>query len=246
MPADTVELWFVDLDACAPALAEIEAAAPRLSDEDRQRTDALAGPREASRRRTAYIALRLAIERLSGPGVRRQPFMREASGRPTLPASGIAFSLAHTDNLALVGVTRLATIGVDIERTRPIRMSPHHIGDIRAAGAGLARDALPRGSGERTFLQAWARIEAFTKARGVTLMHTLADLGLRDRPDRPPPVAEIQSTARRLARTASLHVMDVRLPRGLYGAIAVPRRFTARVRNFPVGRTELADFVRTI
>ena len=214
-----MELWLVDLDACAPALAEIERDTPRLSPEDRERADALTDPREASRRRAAYTALRLAIERLAGPGVRGHPLTRDNSGKPELPGSGVAFSLAHTDDLALIGVTRLATIGVDLEKMRPIRMSPRHIADLCAAGAGLGREPLPVGSTERTFLQAWARIEAFTKARGHTLQRTLADLGLRNRPDRPPSPAETQSAARRLTRTAGLHVMDIKLGPTLHAAV---------------------------
>jgi 4'-phosphopantetheinyl transferase len=240
MSAPPVELWLVDLDACAPALAEIETAAPRLSDDDRQRAGALADSREASRRRTAHIALRLAIERLSGPAVRGQPFTREASGRPILPASGIAFSLAHTGNLALIGVTRLSTIGVDIEKVRPIRMSPHRVAEICAAGAGLGRELLPRTGIHRTFLQAWARLEAFTKARGHTLQHSLSDLGLRNHSGRPPSPAEIQLAARRLARNAGLHVVDLGALRGIHAAVATPYPIrSTRFRHLPSDSSEL-------
>jgi 4'-phosphopantetheinyl transferase len=244
MPDRIVEWWLVDLDACAPALQAIERAIPRLSPDDRRRAAALADPREAARRRAAYTALRIAIERLAGPAVRAQPFTRDDSGKPTLPLSGVAFSLAHTNELALIGVTRLATIGIDLERMRPIRMSLRHIDDIRAAGAGLGREPLPGGT-EHAFLQAWARIEAFTKARGHTLLHTLAGLGLRNRPQRPPSPAETQSTARRLARTANLHVTDIKLPLDLHGAVAVPRALlAARVRMFPADQSELANLLR--
>lgn len=244
MPADLIELWLVDLDACAPALEAIERDIPRLSPDDRERADALADPREAARRRAAYIAIRIAIERLAGPAVRAQPFTRDNSGKPTLPDSGVAFSLAHTNELALIGVTRLAAIGVDLEKMRPIRMSPRHIDDIRAAGAGLGREPLPQGP-EHAFLQAWARIEAFAKARGHTLLHTLAALGLRNRPQRPPSPAETQTTARRLARSARLHVTDIKLPRDLHGAVAVPRALlAARVRILPADQSELANLMR--
>ena len=244
MPDRIVELWLVDLDACAPALQAIERAIPRLSPDDRRRAAALADPREAARRRAAYTALRIAIERLAGPAVRARPFTRDDSGKPTLPDSGVAFSLAHTNELALIGVTRLATIGVDLEKTRPFRMSPRHLNDIRAAGAGLGREPLPRRA-EHAFLQAWARIEAFTKARGHTLLHTLADLGLRNRPQHPPSPGETQTTARRLVRTSGLHVTDIKLPRDLHGAVALPHPLlAARVRMFPTEHAELANLMR--
>jgi 4'-phosphopantetheinyl transferase len=239
-PDNCVELWFVDLDACAPALAEIERSTPRLSPEDSQRAGALADPRERCRRRAAYTALRLAIERLAGPAVRGEPFTRDTSGKPTLPARAIAFSLAHTGDLALIGVTRLAAIGVDLEKSRPIHMSPHHVAEICAAGAGLGRELLPRAGTQRTFLQAWVRLEAFTKARGHTLQRSLSELGLRNHSCRPSSPAEIRVTARRLARNAGLHVVDLGAPLGIHAAVATPYPIRSlRFRHFPSDSSEL-------
>ncbi len=67
-------------------------------------------------------------------------------------------------------------------------------------------------------VQAWVRLEAFTKARGRALLGTLADLGLRGTGLPPPPPACLEAAARALVWRAGLTVADVRLPPGLQGA----------------------------
>jgi 4'-phosphopantetheinyl transferase len=240
MAADSVELWLVDLDACGPALQALEEAAPRLSAEDRERASRVPQPQEAARRLTAYIALRIAIERMAGAGVRGGAFERSPAGKPRLDGTFVQFSLSHTEDLALIGVTRAQPIGVDLEKVRSVRMDHRHMDAIRAAGAGLGREPLPGLSAERAFLQAWARLEAFTKARGDTLPKTLAATGVRGRSHGKTTLAEIEARARRLAHGAGLFVSDVRLPPGLHGAVATARALPfARAVSFPADRPAL-------
>jgi len=240
MASDSVELWLVDLDACGPAIQALERDTPRLSAEDRERASRVPQPQEAARRLTAYIALRVAIERMGGAGVRGQAFVRSPAGKPRLDGVSVQFSLSHAEDFALIGVTRAQPIGVDIEKTRPVRMDQRHTDAIRAAGAGLGREPFPGLSAERAFLQAWARLEAFTKARGATLPKTLADTGIRGRSHGKTTPVEVEARARRLAHAAGLFVSDVRLPPGLHGAVATARALPfARAVSFPAGRPAL-------
>lgn len=240
MAADSVELWLVDLDACGPALRALEGDMPRLSAEDIERASLVPQPQEAARRLTAYTALRVAIERMAGAGVRGHPFVRDRAGKPRLDGASVAFSLSHTEDLALIGVARAQPIGVDIEKVRSVRIGRGHTDAIRAAGAGLGREPLPGLSAERAFLQAWARLEAFTKARGDTLPKTLADADVRGRSQGTTTTPEIEARARRLAYGAGLFVRDVRLPPGLYGAVATGRALPfARAVRFPADRSAL-------
>lgn len=236
MPAEPIDLWLVKLDASAAALEAIERKTPRLSDEDRARAATFP---DARTRLAAYCALRLIIERTAGASVRTQPFARDRSGKPRLDGAGIAFNLAHTHAFALIAVTRQATVGIDLEQVRPITMAQHHQDAIRAAGAGLARAPLPDGDAKHAFLQAWARLEAFTKARGVALQRTLEDVGVRGRNGRTTN-ARIRVSARRLAHRARLAVAGVPLPPGLHGAIAAPRLpARLRARLLPADRAGL-------
>jgi 4'-phosphopantetheinyl transferase len=232
------ELWLVDLEAAAPALEALERDLPRLSGDDRARALRPNDARERRHRLVAYMGLRVVLERVAGAEVRGQRFVRDPRGKPHLGAGGTAFSLSHTDGLALIGVARAGTIGVDLERTRPLRMSSRRREEILAVAAGLA--AVPMGdpASDEALLRAWCRLEAFAKARGEGLSHVLGELGLRDAGGRQLPCNQIAAAARRLARQSGLEVAEVKLPPGLYGAVAAsgltlsprPRRFPAEAQ----------------
>lgn len=229
-----IELWLVDLEQCAAGLEALERDAPRLADDDRDRAGAIGDLRERRHRLTAYTALRVLLERVVGAGVRGRPFVRGPGGKPRIEEGGAEFSVSHTQGLALIGVTRALPIGVDLEKARVVRMAPRRHGEILAAGVGLGDKPLPDLGTDRAFLQAWARLEAFTKARGRALALTLADLDLRGKGRQQVPLTHVGSAARRLAREAGLMVRDVKLPPGLHGAVAAPRGARlARVRLFP-------------
>jgi phosphopantetheinyl transferase len=237
-----IELWLVDLSQCAPALEALERDTPRLAHDDRDRAQAIADPRERSHRFAAYAALRVLLERCAGSAVRGQRFVRVGGLKPRLGDAGVEFNLSHAEGLALIGVSRALPLGVDLEKVRPAKMSPRRLSEIIAIGAGLGGKLHPSLGVERTFIQAWARLEAFSKARGRGLAQTLTDLGLRGpgRRQVPPTLAVLEDAAHRLARKASLTVHDVRLPLAFHGAIAAPRGAQVQgVRSFPADRAQI-------
>jgi 4'-phosphopantetheinyl transferase len=216
------ELWLVDLAASGPALAAIERATPRLEAAERARAEALADPRERDERLAAHVALRLLVERVAGPAVRGRPLVRGPAGKPHLAGGGAELSLSHTAGFALIGVSATQAVGVDLEGMRPLGFSPRRRDEIAAAGTGLGGRPLPAGSGDRAVLQAWVRIEAFSKARGTALAQTLAHLGLRGPEHGRAPLPGLEDAARRLAAQAGLAVHDLSLPADLRGAVALP------------------------
>ena len=229
-----IELWLVDLGEVAPALQALERAVPRLAADDRARAFRLADARARRYRLAAYMALRIVLERAAGPRVRGARLLRGPGGKPRLAAGNIAFSLSHAGGLALIGVTTARAIGVDLERTRPIRMSGRRREETVAVGAGLAGAPMGDATSDAAVLQAWCRLEAFAKAHGWGLDAVLGDLGLRELRGRELPPANIEAAARGLARTVGIRVGDVRLPPGLHGAIALGGAARLpRVRNFP-------------
>ncbi len=239
---DSIELWLVDLGQCALALETLERDVPRLAADDRDRALAIDDPRERRHRLAAYTALRVLLERCAGPAVRGQRFLRDGDLKPRLGDRSAEFNLSHTEGLALIGVSRGLPLGVDIEKVRSAKMSPRRLGEFIAIGAGLGGKLLPSVGAERTFIQAWARLEAFTKARGRGLAQTLADLGLRGprRRQAPLTLAHLEDTARRLVRDANLAVHDVRLPLAFHGAVAAPRGVhVVGIRAFPADRAQI-------
>jgi 4'-phosphopantetheinyl transferase len=235
------ELWFVDLEATAPELEALERDVPRMSADDRHRAGRLSDPREQRYRLTAYVALRVVLERVGGPQVRGQRFVRSPSGKPRLRAADPAFSLSHSGSLALIGVARSQAIGVDLEDTRPVGMSRRRREEILAVGAGLAGRSRGDVDSDTAMLQAWCRLEAYAKAKGLGVARVLGELGLREASGRQLAPTAIEVAARGLVREAGLAVRDVKLAPGLHGAVAYAGAgVVPRLRRFPAERRAIA------
>jgi 4'-phosphopantetheinyl transferase len=92
-------------------------------------------------------------------------------GKPTLsPDCGVFFNLSHSEDQALLAVSRTARVGVDLEKIRPLsdaealaerHFSARECGHLQTLPAGTER--------ERAFFRCWTRKEAFVKCTGVGL-----------------------------------------------------------------------------
>ncbi len=236
-----IELWLVDLEAAAPALEALERETPRLAADDRARALRAADAHEQRHRLAAYTALRVVLERFAGPAMRGRKLLREASGKPHFGPGAPAFSLAHIEGLALIGVGEKGAIGVDLERSRTVRLSARRREEIVAVGAGLAARAAHDPVGEDAVLRAWCRLEAFSKAHGGGISHVLTEIGVRGRSGRQLALGHIETTARALAKAQGLQVADVSLPAGLFAAAAAPGlRRLPRPRRFPLDTHAIA------
>jgi 4'-phosphopantetheinyl transferase len=164
------EVWFVDLTACAPSLLQAEREFPRLPADDQ-----FGGHTE---RKVAHIALRVVLERHAGQVVRGMPFAVGDSGKPLLPAGLPFFSLSHCPGFALIAVDASGAVGVDLERTRSIRMPADRTRLLLAAASALAPSERELCDTGQDLLQAWVRLEAFAKADGRGIGHLLTALGI--------------------------------------------------------------------
>jgi len=118
-------------------------------------------PQHRRRYLRSHAALRAILRRYTDA---RLDFAVAEAGKPYLPqAPHLRFNLAHSHEMALVGVALDLEIGVDIERIR-------HLSDYAAIAerffpASEAADVVD----ESDFFRRWTRIEAVLKARGVGL-----------------------------------------------------------------------------
>lgn len=175
--AQTTELWCVNLAAGAPALHAIEQRTPRLSPADHARAAAFSDTGVREEWLATHIALRLLIERAAGPQWRCTTLDRSERGKPHLGGTQLAFSISHAPGLALIGLAPRGAIGVDVERTRPVRIGEARRARIEDAGAALIARPLPS-EGSARFLQAWVRLEAYAKADGCGIGRLLTRLGI--------------------------------------------------------------------
>lgn len=233
-----VEVWFVDVARAGPALAALEDALPRLSADELERAAALG--RNGGEWRLFRIALRLLLERIVGPRLRRVPFQTAPQGKPLMPwDAGVAFSLSHAGPYGLIAITD-REVGVDIEQDRPVQFPAHWQKAMLAAARALAAVSASSGPSQE-ILQAWVRLEAWGKARGSGIGVLLHDLGIRGpgwidrRRD-----LDFGRIAADLARQEGFTLHDLALPRPLYAALATRTGFTPLpIRPLPSDLTDL-------
>jgi len=130
--------------------------------------------------RRRYIAARGSLRQILGEYSGTPPaelrFCYGERGKPCLEShSALEFNLSHSGDIALLAVTRIGPIGIDVERVRPIE-------DL----LGLARRNfsrseyetlvdLPEAQHEDSFFRCWTRKEAYVKAVGDGLALSLDD-----------------------------------------------------------------------
>jgi phosphopantetheinyl transferase len=172
---DFVRLWRVNLDV----RPEVET---RLCDllchREVQRAEDIQSP--SVRRR--YVVARGTLRQLLGSLLDRPPrslaIEPGPAGKPRLVGAGdtLRFSLSHSADMAMIGVSSSDEVGVDLEHLRPI-----------PAAAGIARRLFSRREADfvgdggpscaaKRFLLCWTRKEALGKALGSGLSFDLLRL----------------------------------------------------------------------
>jgi 4'-phosphopantetheinyl transferase len=159
------ELWQVNL-----AQPVDEADRELLDANERARSARFHFDRDRGRYVVAHAALRRLLAQRTGRDVASLVIEAGQYGKPALAdAPRCAFSLSHSDELALVALADDGDIGVDLERVRSLSdieglerqcLTLHERHEL----AGLAPDAR-----SLAFLRRWTRKEACLKALGTGL-----------------------------------------------------------------------------
>lgn len=206
----SVQIYLIDLARNRASLEEAERGTPRLSAGDLARIQAFSHDEAAARNwRAARIGLRILLERSSaGEAARQADFVLGPHGRPALAGGHPHFSVSHSGGLALVAISDVGPIGIDLELPRSVAIGEPRRTRIVDAGRRLA--GLPRLEGlaaDDEFLWAWVRLEAAAKALGTGIGQMLSGQGVPD------------SRATATPQTIDLVVRDLEIPGG-FGAVA--------------------------
>ncbi len=160
-----------------------------LSEDERQRAERLRFERERRR----FVVCRAALRTILGSYLERPPselsFRTGAHGKPRLaPGEDIApihFNVSHSDELALVAVSRERELGVDIERVRPLDgmedIVARHFGPAEQQAFGRLAPA----ARQSMFYRHWTLKEAYLKAAGVGMSREPADIDVSGAGDHP-------------------------------------------------------------
>jgi len=133
----------------------------------------------------ARASLRRALSRYTGVRPEDIRFREGAHGKPALDGkiTQLEFNLSHSSGVALIAVTRVAPVGVDVERIR-------NIADIdsiiRSQFSNRERAQILRISAAdrlNAFYNCWTRKEAFIKAIGAGLTTPLTAFDVSVAPD---------------------------------------------------------------
>jgi 4'-phosphopantetheinyl transferase len=101
------------------------------------------------------------------PGPWGKPFL--ADGEGLHPQGAPCFNISHSGQLVLLGFHAVGAVGVDVERHRPdLRWRPIALRHLPSQEVSRIESLSPAAQG-MAFLQAWCRLEAGLKARGVGL-----------------------------------------------------------------------------
>jgi 4'-phosphopantetheinyl transferase len=204
------ELWCVNLAPVAD-----ESALALLDAHERARAARFHFERDRGRYVAAHIALRRLLAQRTGRPADSLVIEAGPYGKPSLAGPArCAFSLSHSDELALVALADDGEIGVDLERVRPLS-------DLD----GLERQCLTLGErqllaslapDDRTiaFLRRWTRKEACLKALGTGLHVEPSSFAVGDE------VGVMQVCVPTISGPRDVLVQDVNVAPGWVAAIA--------------------------
>jgi len=228
---NSIYVWRVGFEASVSASDDqVEAWSKLLSVEEWQRANALRsdGPRRDYI--LAHAALRFVLaEGLGIPatavGFQGGPSKEnsEAATKPSLKAgigdhshrSDLRFNLSHTRGMALIGVALGREVGVDIEWQRFMEdLDPMALSVMSAEELALWQ-ALAAGNRNRAFFKVWTRKEAYLKAIGLGLYHSLQSVTV---PVTATPLDQAEIVADR-TRADVWKVFDIPAPEGYSASV---------------------------
>jgi 4'-phosphopantetheinyl transferase len=169
-PSGELHVWQISL---AGDDASVHVGFETLSNAERERAMRFAFPHLRRRWVIAHVALRQILASYLACPPWRVQFRSQKHGKPYLHlargSQPLHFNLTHSEDLALVGVTRIAPLGIDVEHIRPVPDA------LELAAQFFCREELrdlqacaPREL-PVAFFRCWTRKEAFLKAQGKGL-----------------------------------------------------------------------------
>ena len=153
---------------------EVEMFRRLLSADELQRADRLIFPEHRRRFIVARGSLRLILANYLSVAPDHIRFAFGTHGKPQLDTchelpQPLHFNLTHSGELALLAVTGLGAVGIDIEKIRPDCPCAQIAKRYFAAGEIEALDRLAATDQTEAFFRCWTRKEAFIKATGLGL-----------------------------------------------------------------------------
>ena len=214
--AGVVHIWEGRLDVPDRVAA---AARSLLSADERARADRFVYDRHRRRYTVAQAHLRRVLGQLTDTRPEDIAFRFGKHGKPHLDG-GPPFNQSHSGERIMIGVTAEGRLGVDIEVLRKVSymlgIADKNFGPDEAALVHAA----PHRERRELFFRLWTRKEAFLKAVGVGLTHSLGSFSVDPSPGAARGLLRVEGLPEDPARW---HVGGVPCADGAKAALAVDR-----------------------
>jgi 4'-phosphopantetheinyl transferase len=227
--ADVPLLADNEIHVCATTLSVPPEALARfaatLSPDETER----AGKFKFEKHRNRYIAGRGALRNILAQYLHANAadlrFIQLENGKPALAENfakaGIHFNLAHSENLALIAVTQLGMVGVDVEYVRPIKEMDALVARFFSPRENDAFQKIPDNEKPAAFFNLWTRKEALLKATGEGITRSLSLVEVSFLAGEPARLLAISGDA---AKAAQWSLRDLSPATGFTGAVAIQTR----------------------
>jgi 4'-phosphopantetheinyl transferase len=188
---DLIRVWRVHLHRVPASFDRLEQLLSR-DEMDRARRFHF----ERDRRR--FTLARGALRTILGGYLRIDPksivFGYGPQGKPFLAPAGssIRFNVAHSEELALIAVSRERELGVDVEFVRSMTWAEQIPERFFSPREAAVFRSLPHDLAEPAFFACWTRKEAYIKARGGGLTIPLDHFDVSLEPGKPAALLEVR------------------------------------------------------
>ena len=189
-----IHIWKIYLDVSNEL---VQIARGVLSRDEVDRADRFRLEGDRRRFTIAHAAMREILAHYLAAEPRRLTFEYGAQGKPRLVAARNAgelkFNFSHSSDLALLGVTRQISVGIDLEAVcfdfavEEIAQSFFSADEVRTLLE------LPKGLRVKAFFCCWTRKEAYIKALGKGLSIPLDSFSVEFRPNEPAGLLRVES-----------------------------------------------------
>ncbi len=223
-----VHVWAIPLDVPETTLRPL---ARLLSPDEVHRASRF----RLEQHRKRFAAGRGALRRILGAclevSAETLKFSYGPNGKPAVAsppgAGGLEFNLSHSEDLALLAVTRGPSVGVDLERVRLLPDADDLVQRFFSRREAAVFQRLPPRERPAAFFNLWTRKEAFLKATGEGIAQSLHLVEVSFLPGEP---AALRHLPRNLGMTEAWSLSDLSPGPGFVAALAIHSR-TPRIRR---------------
>ncbi len=217
-----IHLWRARLDVPRERLEHLERS---LTPGERERIASLRSDSDRRRATASRGLLRLVLSGYAGRPVAALRFDYGRAGKPALRAASldepVHFNTTHSGDLMLVAVGRPSSLGIDVERIRPIARAERVAARAYSEGERRRIEDLPPEVRIEAFVTCWTRKEACVKALGLGVWSAFSRFEVSVEPGSPARLLAVDGIASGAEDWSLVHLDPAP---GFVGALAVRGR----------------------